>query len=342
MRPTLFVPDTHAPYHDERAFRLMVQVATDLQVERIVILGDFADMYSASDHDKDPRRATRLAEELPTVLSCLDALDGIGAEKKYYVAGNHEVRLERFISRTKVLHGLPQTEYRNLLGLQERGWQWTPYRSELHLGSLMVTHDVGFSGKYAHYQAGARAGKSVVQGHTHRMCSTRWGTQSGDSCEAVSFGWLGDKSKADYMYGATMNAEWQLGFGLGYESEGQWWIVQVPIIDHACVAHGQRYELSADVDNCQHSEKSPDADIAHHDTERQIPLADVLYEGHSVGAQGPNYACFFCAKEGAPVVISETEIVYLCRPCGRGRLIHEELGKRPARWRTMKRERGLE
>jgi predicted phosphodiesterase len=56
----LIVPDVHRPYHDRKAWRLMLRAAKEFQPDWIWILGDFADCLAVSRHSKDPRRATQL------------------------------------------------------------------------------------------------------------------------------------------------------------------------------------------------------------------------------------------------------------------------------------------
>lgn len=52
----LIIPDTHVPYHDERAWQLLLQVARAFGFDYVIILGDFIDCYSVSSHSKSPSR----------------------------------------------------------------------------------------------------------------------------------------------------------------------------------------------------------------------------------------------------------------------------------------------
>ena len=45
LEPVLIVPDTHRPFHNKRAWGLMLKVAEPLKPKHIVIIGDFADFY---------------------------------------------------------------------------------------------------------------------------------------------------------------------------------------------------------------------------------------------------------------------------------------------------------
>lgn len=71
----LFVPDTHVPYEDAGAWGTLRLVARALRPALVVVLGDFADCYSVSFHDKSPGRASRIAGELGTVAERLRELE---------------------------------------------------------------------------------------------------------------------------------------------------------------------------------------------------------------------------------------------------------------------------
>ena len=63
----LFIPDAHRPYHDERAWRLMLKAARRFAPHRLVVLGDFGDFYATSRHEKDPNRKRNLEFELASM-----------------------------------------------------------------------------------------------------------------------------------------------------------------------------------------------------------------------------------------------------------------------------------
>jgi hypothetical protein len=125
----LLIPDTHRPYHSRRAWQVMIKATVEvLKPDTIVVLGDFGDFYAASQHDKDPRRASRLKEELDDVSYGLDVLDAIpGVRRKVYCAGNHEWRQARYISKyAPCLDGLV-VSWEDYLRISQRGWELIPY-----------------------------------------------------------------------------------------------------------------------------------------------------------------------------------------------------------------------
>lgn len=242
----LFVPDTHRPFHDRVAWAVMLAAARGFQPHEIVVLGDFVDCYSISDHDKDPSRCERLADEVADAKRGLRELRALGAERHYYTAGNHEFRIERLIGRMPALHGLSGISLREMLSLEADGWHLTPYRQYLKLGKLYITHDTGDAGLYAHVRAGAVFEHNVVIGHTHRMATYFWGNATNETHIAAMFGWLGSVPAASYEHEIRKRKNWQHGFGVGYrEADGTTHLQAVPIINGRCVLNGTTYLATA-------------------------------------------------------------------------------------------------
>lgn len=240
LRRVFFVPDTHRPYHDRNAWRCMLAAAREFAPDVLVVLGDFADFYSVSDHDRHPTRASKLESEIIDVCDGLDELDALGVAEKHFVAGNHEHRLERYIMRrAPALYGMISVP--ELFRLEQRGWSYTPYKEALRLGSLLITHDLEQAGKYAIPRASDAAGQSAVIGHVHRMAVSYTGTSNGSSMVAAGFGWLGSFDlAADYRVRVKALREWQHGFGVGYlEPDGTAHVRGVPIHNGRCVLEGR-------------------------------------------------------------------------------------------------------
>lgn len=234
----LFVPDCHVPFEDAKAWDLMMSVAKALRPEHIVILGDFADMWAVSAHDKSPSRRENLESEMKAVAMRLDEVDALGARNKIYCEGNHCERLTRHITQ-RAPELFDFVSYPKIQRLEERGWRWVPYREHAKIGKMFVTHDLGQAGMYAHNRARSTMGGNVVIGHVHRMGIAYAGTAEGTGHVSAAFGWLGDAEQAKYLP-AAKRAEWQLGFGLGYmePDTGHVHLQAVPIVDYRCVVEG--------------------------------------------------------------------------------------------------------
>lgn len=243
LEKILFIPDTHVPYHHKRSWELLLRVARAEKFDRIVILGDFADFYQVSFHEKSLERRAGFGAEVRAVNACLDQLDALKPKRKQYVSGNHEARYNRYLAeRAPELADLPGHTVPELFRLRERGWSFTEYRDHIKIGKLYVTHDEGSAGALACIAARATFNACVVIGHCHALTVSYSGDARGSSRVGVSAGWLGDASKCSYMH-SVKAAKWQLGFVVGMmEPSGVVHLQAVPIVNGRCVVNGRMYQ----------------------------------------------------------------------------------------------------
>jgi hypothetical protein len=242
----LVIPDCHIPYHDSRAYELMLDVAKDIpDLNEIVILGDYADFYAVNTHGKHPQFAHVLAEEVSAVRSELERLNKLfPSAKKVFISGNHEYRLERYIYKNcPELFGLADTA--NVLQLDKLGYEFIPYdgnqRYQILGSKLYARHEPLGAGDLAAINTAKRAGCSMVFGHVHRMQEHRLVFMNGDDHLAACVGWLGDKSHPVMSY-LKSHAQWQLGFGLvKVLDNGLFWLDRKHIIDYTVINNGKVY-----------------------------------------------------------------------------------------------------
>ena len=240
LEKILFVPDTHAPYHDKRAFKLLLKVAEAFKPDTTVTLGDFFDMYAVSSHTRNPGRVSRLQYELEAGKDLLEELRE-HTKKAVFIAGNHCDRLQRYIY-DKAPELFETVKLEEILELKKNGWIYVPYRESYQLGKLWITHDTGRAGKHATSQSLDDFQDNVVIGHVHRMSYQITGNAKGRPHVGASFGWLGDKLEAgSYMHRVKANRDWALGFGVGYhrKSTGVVYLQPVPIVNYTCVVGGE-------------------------------------------------------------------------------------------------------
>ena len=196
LKTALLIPDTHRPYHDRKAYNLMLKAAKDIGVDEIVILGDYADIYALNAHGgKDPTLPTTLIEEIEDVNKGLDELDKLFPKaKKVYIQGNHEFRFERYIlDKCPELFGV--TEFKNLIKIdQRRNWHYIHYgpNQKYKVGGsyLIARHEPLASSAKA---TASRALCSLVYGHIHRIEESHLVGLKDDNHVCFSVGWLGDK-----------------------------------------------------------------------------------------------------------------------------------------------------
>lgn len=227
----LIIPDTHSPFHDPLAWKTLLDFGRKWRPHTLIHLGDLADFYSVSDHDKDPRRANNLLDECNVTNALLDELDDLGAVRRIFCEGNHEYRLERYLMRhAPALLGIASVDH--LLRLQERGWSRIPYAMHGRVGKLYVTHEAGKSGQNAVQQMAQAVGGSIAFGHTHRLQIQYFGSILGDRHVSATCGWLGDKASATYK-SEIEKAPWQLGFATAImERSGCFELQARPIVDY--------------------------------------------------------------------------------------------------------------
>jgi predicted phosphodiesterase len=89
--------DVHVPYHDETALRAAVDHLKAERIDALLLNGDFADFYSISRHEKNPKHRN-FKRELDDVRQFLvwirGEFPGITITAK---AGNHEERFEKWL-----------------------------------------------------------------------------------------------------------------------------------------------------------------------------------------------------------------------------------------------------
>lgn len=245
LERSLWVPDTHRPYHDKRAWALMLNVAKSFKPDAVLVCGDFGDFYGVSSHSKDPTRVNQLEYEVSDINDGLDDLLGLGAKLNVFIAGNHEDRLERYI-KDKAPALFDTVSIEGLFDLKAKGWKYVPYKDYYKYHRVNVTHDTGTAGQDAHLKALNDFQGNVVIGHTHRLAYAVRGNAQGKPHVAAMFGWLGDVSRVDYMHKVKANRDWALGFGIGYTNTatGAVYLQPVPIVNYTCVVGGKLYSVT--------------------------------------------------------------------------------------------------
>ena len=245
IKKVLIIPDCHRPYHDVKAWALLLKIARQWKPNYVVVLGDFADFYAVSSHDKDPTRALQFEAELENVHSGLAELRDLGAEQNIFIAGNHEDRLWRYmVKKAPELHAVLTIP--RLLKLKEHGFKYIPYRDYFKLGKTYYTHEVGFAGKHAAAKSMEAMGRNVVIGHCHRLELTVQGTLDGDRHVGFCPGWLGDLEAIEYAARVKVQKDWALGFGMGYYDLSSQYtsLVSIPVLPgYSAIVEGKKVSL---------------------------------------------------------------------------------------------------
>lgn len=224
----LFVPDTHAPFHDPKPFKLMLEVAKDFKPDEVVILGDFFDAYSVSFHTKNPERVfLTIEDEFDRARSALhDLVAAVPKARLVFLSGNHEDRVNNYLrAYAPVLAKSINLE--QMLKLP-RGTTFYPYgqKNRHFMGKLLATHGTIYS---QHVALGMlrKYGMSVIFGHTHRLQEFNIKTVHGDRLKGITIGWLGEVEHAgEYVKDV---ADWVHAFAVSYHYAGSGDFVIQPI-----------------------------------------------------------------------------------------------------------------
>jgi len=209
------IPDVHVPYQHPRAIRAVTAMIGAVKPDRVIQLGDFLDM-------KAPARWSRgnqaeymagVEKEAAEGVRVLSEIRSVYDGPFDYITGNHEARLSAYIHQyAPALNGVVPTLGQLLrldeMGIKRREQPFKVAPGVVAIHGVKLSSTQGAAGQSA-FKERVRHGKSVVQGHTHRL------GVGFDTADRTRFwlecGWLGDIRKADYL-SFTGLANWQMGF----------------------------------------------------------------------------------------------------------------------------------
>ena len=214
--------DIQIPYQDRRVLAGVVDFIKWLKPYGIILNGDIVDMEPFSTFDKDPR-AHRIQKEIDEAIKLMQDLRESGAKELYWLGGNHEDRLRRYIWRCAAALPVDAVDFPTMFKIAENGFVWKPYGRKVRLGKLIVTHGdiVRAHSAYSAKAMFEKYGSSVLFGHTHRK-GAYWRTDdNGDhiSCES------GCLCKRDMSY--TLDPNWQQGFSVVHVGAGGLFNIQM-------------------------------------------------------------------------------------------------------------------
>lgn len=186
----LIIPDAHVkPGQSLLRFEYLGRLILDQKPEKIICLGDFADMESLCSYDKGKKDYSRrnYIEDIEAARVAQDVLFYPIREynkhrkenkkkqykpKLYMLMGNHENRINRAIDLDHVLlDGLISEED---LGYEENGWEVIPFLQPLYLDGIAYSHYFvsgimgrPISGEHPAASLLAKQHMSCTVGHSH-------------------------------------------------------------------------------------------------------------------------------------------------------------------------------
>lgn len=202
----LVCSDVHIPFQDDKAITAFLSEIDDEQPNIIILNGDILDFFMLSRFTKGEGRNP--AEEIHLCRKFLQEVRNAAGKdcKIFYVLGNHETRLERYVlTKAPELSSLVEDVF-TILKVEDfdiRG-----------CSSLILNHNIVFKhGTYLGSKSGLSAIKEMessyssgVSGHCHRLCKYI-ARKSGRK-----FFWVESGCLCDLNPEYVINPNWQQGF----------------------------------------------------------------------------------------------------------------------------------
>lgn len=243
----VIVPDSHGAHIDHDAARAFLSDLRHLKPKQLVLMGDHLDCggFLAQHHALGfiPECDFTFVDDVEATNQFLDKIQQrTGNVESYYIMGNHEARIERWIIKQVLanskdaafLHSMFGPE--NVLHLADRKikpikrniqYNGLKKRGTLKLGKCLFHHGT-ITGVNAAKKNLDSVGTNVCFAHTHSAQSyTRdW---AGGVIGAWNFGCL---CEINPLYGDTKVSNWTHGYGVQIVArDGTFMTIPVPIID---------------------------------------------------------------------------------------------------------------
>ena len=213
--------DIHCPFHDETAVRAAVKFLKRERPAVLLLNGDFADFYTISRHETNPR-FRNLPAELDAIRELMKWLRQEFPDSRIVAkCGNHEERWDSWIFRhAPEISDSPIMSLAHWLGFDDLGIELVKDQRIVLAGRLPILHGhekgKGISSPVNQARgAFLRLHHSVLEGHGHRTSSHAEPDMWGSETVCWSTGCLCDL-RPSY---ARLN-KWNHGFGLVRVHEG--------------------------------------------------------------------------------------------------------------------------
>jgi predicted MPP superfamily phosphohydrolase len=211
VKQIVYLSDIHVPFHDKKASKSIRLFLQEQQPDYLVYGGDVVDFYSVSRFDKDPARKFNIQDELTQGIIYMRTMnEAAGDAKKYFLEGNHENRIRKYLMRHPELAGLESLTVQNLLHLRQLGISYVPYDKGKMLHGFLFKHGTKASTYTARHELDME-NVSGMSGHIHRIQKHSKTDRTGQHVW-YTVGHLADAEQIDYFDQQVPN--WQQGFGV--------------------------------------------------------------------------------------------------------------------------------
>jgi predicted phosphodiesterase len=212
--------DYQIPFHDVKALAVFEKYMANHVWDGYLHLGDLMDMDTISGFNKGKPgnvEGRYIVDDFAMTNKMLDRHQQIVWENNPYakfvlLEGNHEERIDRFISENPVFKG--DLDLEKKLRLKDRGFEWVRAWSKgevFRIGKASFVHGEAASGNHAKKMAEKEDG-SIFYGHTHDMIC--WPVVRRDKTKPHVGQSLGCMCQLEQSYMRGKPSNWQQGFGV--------------------------------------------------------------------------------------------------------------------------------
>lgn len=238
----VIVPDVHLPDHHKPAWANVQRFIKDYAPDQVHFVGDLYDMKPVARWSRETKAecGAMLQIEQDVGNRFLGEFRDVFDGDVTLTIGNHEVRLRNYLMKyAQGLDGLRALELKEFCHFDKYNIKVMPQPYTIAPGVAAIHGDkLGITAGASALKELRRHGKSIVQGHSHRLGVVYHTTDRRRF--AAEFGWLGDIRKASYLSFGV--ADWQLGFGLLTTASGESVPDLIPVQPNGSfTVRGERY-----------------------------------------------------------------------------------------------------
>lgn len=250
---TLIVPDVQYPYHDALALKKLISVASDLQPDRIIQIGDGIDFPQVSRWSKGTA-----GEYAPTLQKHIDGFrsdvlagfrESSPGSEMLWIEGNHDSRLRDFVRQYAApLGSLRNLEIKNLFELDDLDIRYEsgPVRVGTNTDAVHGHESGAYAASPQAWQNKfiKRYGseKNVIFGHTHQPFLITHATGYGGNVRPwfhMNVGSIMDPNHAKYVKDGAVS--WTMSFGVLRDDSKRVWPELVTMHNRQFWFEGKKY-----------------------------------------------------------------------------------------------------
>ena len=165
-----------------------------------------------------------------------EALDKVNCKDKYFIEGNHDDWMNRFVEENPYLK---QYLFKDAVRLKERGYKYYKMGKYLKMGKLHFYHGHHFAGISHTRNHLLRLGANIMYGHHHDLQQTSV-THIDGVKSAWSIGCLKDMSEDENLWLGGRRHNWSHAFAIvDFFEKGYFTVHVMQIIDGRTCLYGK-------------------------------------------------------------------------------------------------------